>query len=472
MVWAFVFVLLGACTRAEGTNAGLKGRVTQKGLEYGQQFGLELVKSLLKREHVPDLNGSYSIPLIGDVGYSVSRIQIQELQLNESVVSFSEGTGVRLVVSNAHMQLSGVWRVKVLFIPDSGSFDLSVRDLSLSAELGVSRDDNGRPQVWSTNCRSSIGRLDVKFHDGASWLYNLFTGALQAPLRYEVNRQLCPELGKGISDLERVLKTMQVSAQIDPFAAIDYSLVNKPVIARDHGDMDLKGEFYGVGKHTESPFSAAPFLLPDEGDHMLLLGLSEFSANSAAFVYFTAGALRKNFRDEMIPKRSPIRLNTGSMGLFFPELKKLYPDMPMELHLSARKQPLLTCRPDSLALALFGAAEAFVVLPNATLASAFLLDLDASLAGQLHLDSAKVGGSVALTDFSMSVVRSHIGSVQVKTLETLLKLALRMVALPMANKKLKKGFPLPSVYNVSLVNPRVKINQGFVLVATDVQYKA
>lgn len=35
MVWAFVFVLLGACTRAEGTNAGLKGRVTQKGLEYG-----------------------------------------------------------------------------------------------------------------------------------------------------------------------------------------------------------------------------------------------------------------------------------------------------------------------------------------------------------------------------------------------------------------------------------------------------
>ncbi|KAM9121506.1 bactericidal permeability-increasing protein-like [Pangshura tecta] len=472
MLWTFVFILLGAGCRAEGTNAGLKGRITQKGLEYGQQFGLEAVKSLLKKEYIPDLNGSYNIPLIGDVGYSVSRIQIQELQLNESVVSFSEGTGVRLVVSRARIQLHGVWRVKVLLIPDSGSFDLSVSDLALSTELGVSRDDSGRPQVWSTNCRSSIGRLDVHFHDGASWLYNLFTGALQAPLRYEVNRQLCPELRKGISDLERVLKTMQVSAQIDPFAAIDCSLVNKPVIAREHGDMDLKGEFYGVAKHRESPFSPAPFLLPDEGDHMLLLGLSEFSANSAAFVYFTAGALRKNFKDDMIPKRSPVRLSTGSVGLFFPELKKLYPDMPMELHLSARKQPLLACRPDSLALALFGTAEAFVVLPNATLASAFLLDLDASLAGQLHLDSAKVGGSVALTDFSLSVVRSHVGSVQVKALETLLKLALRVVALPMANKKLKKGFPLPSIYNLSLVNPRVKINQGFVLVATDVQYKA
>ncbi|XP_074868358.1 bactericidal permeability-increasing protein-like [Carettochelys insculpta] len=472
MVWAFVFVLLGICSRAEGANAGLKGRVTQKGLQYGRQFSLEVLKSLLQKEHVLDLNGSYNIPLLGDVGYSVARIQIQELQLRESSVSFSEGTGIRLVVSNASILLSGAWRVTALSIPDSGSFDVRVTDLSLSTELGLSWDERSRPQVWAAYCRSSIGRLHVKFHGGASWLYNLFTGALQAPLRYEVNKQLCPELRKGIGDLEQVLKTMQVTAQLDPFVAIDYSLVNRPVIAREHGDMDLKGEFYGVGKRRGSPFSPAPFLLPEQGDRMLLLGLSELSANSAAWVYFAAGALRRNFTDSMIPKLSPFRLNTRSLGLFFPELKRLYPNMPLELHLSARKQPLLTCWPGSLDLALFGTAEAFVVLPNATLAKAFLLDLDASLAGKLHLDSAKVGGSVALRNFSMSVARPHMGSVQRKALELLLKLVLRMVVLPMANKKLKEGFPLPSIYNLSLVNPHVTINQGFVLVATDVLYKA
>ncbi|XP_075756988.1 bactericidal permeability-increasing protein isoform X2 [Pelodiscus sinensis] len=435
MVWGLVLVLLGACSGAEGADAGVKGRVTQKGLQYGQQFGLELALALLRKEQVPDLNGSYNLPLIGVVGYSVSRIRIQELQLSESSLSFSEGTGVRLVVSHARILLSGVWRVMALFVPDSGSFHVSVSGLSLSAELGVSRDDSGRPQVWSASCHSTIGRLDVKFHGGASWLYNLFTGALQEPLRHEVNKQLCLGLRKGVSDLERALKIMPVTAQLDPFAAFDYSLVSKPMIARDHGDMDLKGEFYGVGKHTESPFSPAPFLLPDEGDRMLLLGLSEFSANSAAFVYFTAGALRKKLTDSMIPKRSPIRLNTRSLGLFCPQLKRLYPGLPMELHLSARKQPLLTCRPGSLALALAGAAEAFVVLPNATLASAFLLHL-------------------------------------VKVLEKLLKLALRLVVLPMANKKLREGFPLPSIYNLSLADPHVTVKQGFVLVATDVQYKA
>uniref|UniRef100_A0A8C0QHG1 Bactericidal permeability-increasing protein n=1 Tax=Chelonoidis abingdonii TaxID=106734 RepID=A0A8C0QHG1_CHEAB len=191
---------------------------------------------------------------------------------------------------------------------------------------------------------------------------------------------------------------------------------------------------------SDTPFSPAPFLLPDEGDHMLLLGLSEFSANSAAFVYFTAGSLRKNFRDDMIPKRSPIRLNTGSVGVFFPEVRKLYPDMPMELHLSARKQPLLTCRPDSLALALFGTAEAFVVLPNATLASAFLLDLVSAGQGPGHPGSLSPRGPGILLPLGSG--------------------SSPLTSAPFVSpEKLKKGFPLPSIYNLSLVNPHVKINQ-------------
>lgn len=58
-----------------------------------------------------------------------------------------------------------------------------------------------------------------------------------------------------------------------------------------------------------------------------------------------------------------------------PQLQERYPDQPMELHLSARQQPLLSCRPDALHGALFGSAEAFVVLPNATRVPAFLLNI-------------------------------------------------------------------------------------------------
>lgn len=58
-----------------------------------------------------------------------------------------------------------------------------------------------------------------------------------------------------------------------------------------------------------------------------------------------------------------------------PQLQERYPDQPMELHLWARQQPLLSCHPDALHGTLFSSAEAFVVLPNATRVPAFLLNI-------------------------------------------------------------------------------------------------
>lgn len=57
------------------------------------------------------------------------------------------------------------------------------------------------------------------------------------------------------------------------------------------------------------------------------------------------------------------------------QLQELYPDQPMELHLWARQQPLLSCHPDALHGTLLSSAEAFVVLPNATRVPAFLLNI-------------------------------------------------------------------------------------------------
>ncbi|NXU28980.1 BPI protein, partial [Thalassarche chlororhynchos] len=140
-----------------------------------------------------------------------------------------------------------------------------------------------------------------------------------------------------------------------------------------------------------------PTVLPAAHEPMLLLAVTEFVANSAAFTYFTAGALRRNISSDMLPRRFPLQLRTKSLGLFSPELQERYPDQPMELHLSARQQPLLSCRPDALHGALFGSAEAFVVLPNATRVPAFLLNIDANVTGKPTITGNRLGGTVSLT---------------------------------------------------------------------------
>ncbi|NWZ37475.1 BPI protein, partial [Brachypodius atriceps] len=185
---------------------------------------------------------------------------------------------------------------------------------------------------------------------------------------------------------------------------------------------------------------------PMAHESMLLLAVTELVANSAAFTYFTAGALRRNFSSDMLPRKFPLQLRTKSMEVFSPELQERYPDQPMELHLWARQQPLLSCHPDALHGSLFSSAEAFVVLPNATRVPAFLLNIDANVTGKPTITRNRLGGTVRLTGLvpnpelaqtsPPALCRAQDLPVpQVKRLETLLKFGLWLFGVPQANSK-------------------------------------
>lgn len=55
--------------------------------------------------------------------------------------------------------------------------------------------------------------------------------------------------------------------------------------------------------------------------------------------------------------------------------------MPVEVRVAARKQPELSFHPGGLGVAVFAAVEAFVVLPNASLASVFRLHIVSTRGG-------------------------------------------------------------------------------------------
>ncbi|KAK4812658.1 hypothetical protein QYF61_012168 [Mycteria americana] len=530
-----LLLLLTACVPAAGTNPGIKARLTRRALEFGRQFGLELLRSLLQKEHKLNLRGSYHSPLLGTLTYTVPRIHIHELQINDSTVDFVEDVGVRLTVQRARIQISAEWGAQLGAIQDRGSIELRIRDLAVAAVLGVSVDGSGRPMVWSASCDAHGTDLHLQFQRGHSWLYNLLAPLLQRVLRQELNKQLCLELRRGVCRLEAALKNMKASTQLDSFVAIDHSLLGQPAITAEHGDVALKGEFFRVGKHQQGPSSAPPAALPvalpaalptalpAAHEPTLLLAVTEFVANSAAFAYFTAGALRRNISSDMVgtaprpdpsaafqlPRRFPLQLRTKSMGVFSPQvgtgpgavpragqggieqgtgqdaggmghgpgprppqLQERYPDQPMELHLSARRQPLLSCRPDALHGALFGSAEAFVVLPNATRVPAFLLNIDANVTANPTITGNRLGGTVSLKGLSVAQVTSHVGPVEVKRLETLLKFGLWLFGVPRANKRLQAGVPLPTLHGLSLLNPRLSLQEGFVLITTDLQHES
>ncbi|NXD66611.1 BPI protein, partial [Eolophus roseicapillus] len=182
-----------------------------------------------------------------------------------------------------------------------------------------------------------------------------------------------------------------------------------------------------------------PVELPVAQEPMLLVAVTDFVANSAAFAYFTAGALRRNISSATVLQRFPLQLKTKSFGIFTPQLQERFPDQPMELQVWARQQPLFSCHPDAVHGALFGSAEAFVLLPNGTRVPAFLLDIPCPLhplgTGEpcplhpLGAGSGVPGGAVA------PVPGSGLPVPQVQRLETLLNLGLRLFGVPRANSE-------------------------------------
>ncbi|KAM4762877.1 bactericidal permeability-increasing protein-like [Cyanocitta cristata] len=488
--WLCLLLLLPVCVSATSTNPGIKAWLTQRTLEFGRRFGLELLQSMLQKEHELNLTGSYNTPLLGTLTYAVPRIRIHELQMNESALDFAEDVGVRLTVQRARIQLSADWAAQMGAVQDSGSVELRMQDLAMAAVLGVSEDGSGHPTVWTTGCYTQGTDLHMEFHHGYSWLYNLLAPLLQRTLRQQLNKQLCLVLHRGVDRLDAVLKHMKVSTQLDTFAAIDHSLLGPPTITEEYGDIALKGEIFRVGTYQQRPPALPvalpvalpmalpvalptplPKTLPMAHEPMLLLAVTEFVANSATFTYFTAGALRRNISSDRVPRRFPLQLKTKSMEVFSPQLQERYPDQPMELHLWARRQPLLSFRPDALHGTLFSSAEAFVVLPNATRVPAFLLNIDANVTGKPTISRNRLAGTVKLAGLHVTQVASNVGPVEVKHLETLLKFGLWLFGVPQANKWLKAGIPLPLPHGLSLLRPQLSLQQGFVLITTDLQYE-
>uniref|UniRef100_A0AAY4EN18 Bactericidal permeability-increasing protein n=1 Tax=Denticeps clupeoides TaxID=299321 RepID=A0AAY4EN18_9TELE len=423
-----VLALLMLLPATQTTNAGVKVRITQKGLDYGRQIAIATLLEKLKTIKVPDLSGAEKVSPIGKVQYSLTGIQITALGLPKSAVGLVPGTGISLSIGQAYIRMHGNWKVQYLHIvKDSGSFDLFVNGLAITSGIGLKSDETGRPEVNIASCADSISSASVKFRGGASWLYSLFSSYIDKAIRDTLQKQV-----------NAVLK----------------------------GIIILKVRW----KRKEPPFSAKTFSLPPLASNMLYIGVSEFTANSAGFTYNNAGALSLFITDDMIPPSSPIRLNTRTFGAFIPQIAKRYPRMMMKLLVKMVKAPSITFQQNITTIQASGTITAYAIQPNTTLSPLFILNVGVSFSSLVYVTGVKLSGTVSLNKMDMTLGQSYVGPFQVKSLDKIVLMVLKMVVIPKVNARLQQGFPLPSIGKMNLVNTRVQVLKDFMLIGTDVQF--
>ncbi|XP_013857152.1 bactericidal permeability-increasing protein [Austrofundulus limnaeus] len=461
-----VFTLLSCVC---GENPGVKVVLTNKWLQYVKHVGAGWVQDKLEKITFPDISGDVNIH-IGTVYYTLSGTTVTKCDLPEPVVEFSQdNTGVKTSIEGLSVALAGDWRTNFGLIHDGGTFEMAIFSMSLTSVVQLGKDSDGHLSVSSLSCDAQVGDVDIQFHGGASWIFQPFVDHFKGHIVDMIQSQICPKVQEFIVSVESDLQAMSVSVNVSEVLSFEIPLTDPPVIEASNLKMGLKGEFYSIKTHMEPPFVAQPFTMPEQPDHMLSVGMSEFTMNSASYGYFSAGQLQALINDSMIPPASPVRLNTSSMGVFIPQLPKQFPNLLMVLQVYASDSPMVSLQPGLGELGLQVGVIAYAIEPNTTQVPLFKLSSISKFSGKMWIADQKLKGSVTMDNFTLTLVSSEVGTFKTDALENGVKMGIKMMVLPKLNTLLGNGIPLPQMKQGHLVNSVLNIEKGFLDIYSDVE---
>ncbi|XP_062425403.1 BPI fold-containing family C protein-like [Rhea pennata] len=457
--------LLGLQLKA---NPGLKVRISQKGLEYAKEVGLEILKQNMEKEQFPDLTGYEKFGL-GNVKYNISRIRVTAVEFPSASISFIPGTGIKLVIGNVSLTIDMNWNIRTWMFKDTGRSTVYISKIFVTAIFSTPLDNMGHTLISLTSCRTTSGDIDIKLNGKSGFLHNFFIKYLKKPIHRSLATNSCPNIRSGIQLIDKDLQSLNVLMPIDDLVEVDYSLNSLPAVSRPHIDLDLKGIVYPGGNYIAPPFVAAPFIVPDQSDSMLYLAFSEYFFQTSSFAYYTAGAFNITISEEIC---SYFNISTEIFGSIIPEVAQ-YSVMPypVMLKLMATETPIISLQQDSFTLEIQGSMEVFAVLPDSTTQLLFTMNIAANTSISVNIFDQKLMGSLCLNRLQYSLTHSNVGFFEISLLENILSYILQTEVIPSANAKLSKGFPLPNLANVTLTRPHITIVQGFLLISTDVHYK-
>ncbi|KAK9969964.1 hypothetical protein ABG768_028105 [Culter alburnus] len=462
-----VIYFLMILTYTHADYPALKTLLSEKGLGGVSQMMSVRIQSELKSTAIPEVRGGIDI-WIGTVDYDLSNMQVVECSMPDPSLVFVQGTGVSVTVSQLSLGVTGSWATQFGIIHDDGSFDLAVYNVQIYTLLQLG-DDAGRLSITTVSCSADIGDVDIQFHGGASFIFQPFVSSFSGKISDMIREQICPATQQAINELEIKLQEIPVNVPVGQYIYLSIPLTSSPAVTDQSFELDIKGEFYSRSSPSEPPFSASVFDVQYAENSMLSLAASEFFVNSAAYAFLRSGVLQINIRDDMIPKSSPIHLNTSQFGAFIPQLRTLYPNMEMQVLLYASETPLFSFSSGVIDVHVPAAAKFSAVKPDGTLVPLFTLDVDCSFSGSALIDKENLTGAFEMKNLTLTLGSSEIGDFKTDSFQRVLVMAVKMFVLPKLNAALKIGFLLPTLQGFSLINSQLLIKNGFVVVFTDVQ---
>ncbi|XP_030742929.2 bactericidal permeability-increasing protein [Echinops telfairi] len=425
--WAALVVLVAMhATSAATTNPGFVARITQKGLDYGNRTPAALPLPPLRCTMV-----------------------IQEFQLPSSQIRLVPKVNLKLSISNANIRIFGKWKAQKNFIKARGNFGLRMEGISISEDLKLGHEFlSGRTTITCSSCSSNIKHVHVDIsRSSLGWLIQLFHKKIESSLKRAIQSQICEIVTNAVSfKLQPYFQT--TSAFVDTVAGIDYTVVAPPTATPGGVDLQLKGEFFCLLLCPPVPLAPPALVFPTDHKYMVYLGISDYFFNSAGFVYQKAGVMRLTLTDDMVAWS--------------------FPNMTMQLLISASIPPRLAMDPNSLIISPQLETSAYAILSNSSLVYLFQLGLNTNMSVAVGAKSNRLVGELLMkNELNLELKHSEVGPFEARLLQATMNYYVVTTVLPRVNERLRHGVPLPLPAQISLSNPVLQPHQGFLLLGAN-----
>ncbi|KAJ5071570.1 bactericidal permeability-increasing bpi protein-related [Anaeramoeba ignava] len=464
-----LIILIGIITTEEASLPGFKISLTKPLFDEAIKILVPLAIKDLQNMNIPDIDGDFDSP-IGKIEYQFTSIKLNSISLSNAKLSLVSG-GISISISGGSASLSANWHWKEKSWPhvsDSGSVDIDTSSVSASVSLAIGSDSNGRPTIVTSSISLDLGSLNVHFHGGDSWLYNLFSGEIsdkiKSSVESEVNSKVKPMIDQAA---EKFLSTVPLVEPIDSNVEIDYRLVSTPEIEAGKDIMcPLKGEFYYIPHPHEYPI--APVTMPSTiNTEMGQFFISEFVFNSLAFSYYQTGMLSATVTPQNVPSWFPFKLNTTAWKDLIPQLFNTYPGQTMNASIGVNSAPVCSISSSGILLQIDGFLRVNVIQSSKM---AFILNLFANAQISMNISDAKIYGNFNNLTTKMTLNASTIGQFSLDSLDQILDLMTQNVLVPLLNELFQKGYPLPVVDGAQLVEPHFYFYDKYMAITSDFKY--
>ncbi|KAK2520770.1 BPI fold-containing family B member 4 [Columba guinea] len=352
---------------------------------------------------------------------SITGLHLVRSQLPRLSVTLLSGIGVQLSIA-AELELRGNCLVGLL----SDLIDISVA-VNITANIKCTNFESGTVQVVIEDCLCILGAIKINLLSGTD------------------------------------LNSSQLNAVMTPVGTagtIHYQLASLPFTSGLFLELDLDGVVQDVGgsiiPHDSSP-SALPLLL----DNLFVMGVRQGFLNAVVVLMFQIPTQNLTCAPGAFSGAS--QLQEAIMTLAPTECSVCHGTHPLSIQLALAGNPLILLEENQATLKLSVLIRVFVNLDGSIL-NLLLLKADLGLNVHVSIAGGKLVLGLSLGSTSISLESSDVGISDISMLQPHCSSLLAERLVPLLNRVLEVGIPLPNVLDIPLLKVDIQILAGLLVI--------